>query len=233
MTADEVYRWLEQEIIVGALQPRERLLEVALCHQLKISRSLLREVFRRLEGGGLVRFSPNRGVAVRDFTPAEIENAYAVRLQLEHMAAPLIFERLTPKDLKDLREIAARFAGAVEAGDVREMVFSNRAFHEGLAAVSGNGFLEQLLRTAFLHTHQARHLAWANIQSGRQSVREHTGLLTALARRDLPGYVLAITRHLGRGTSDYRRVAAAPPAGIPRETARRRPSRAPHAKKES
>lgn len=215
MTADEVYRWLEQEIIVGALKPRERLLELALCEQLGISRTLLREVFRRLEGGGLVRFQPNRGVAVRDFTPEEIEEVYSVRLVLEKMAAPFVIERVTKEDLRTLRQLNRAFEMACKRADRPAMVLTNRAFHEQLVRVGGNRFLCQLLNTAFLHTHQARHLAWADEQSGRQSVREHTDILSAVAEKDVASYVAVIEKHLARGKSDYKRVFAAKrsPAG--------------------
>ena len=88
MTSDAVYRLLEKEIILGHLKPRERLPESALCRRLKASRTLLREVFRRLEGAGLVTFQSNRGVAVRDFSPSEVEDVYYLRTVLERAAIP-------------------------------------------------------------------------------------------------------------------------------------------------
>jgi DNA-binding GntR family transcriptional regulator len=206
MTAVEVYGWLEQEIIVGALKPRERLLELELCKHLGISRTLLREVFRRLEGGGLVKFHPNRGVAVRDFTPDEIEDVYSVRLVLEKMAAPLIIQKVTTDDLRTLRKLNRAFEAAFGRADMPAMVLANRDFHGQLARLSENRFLCQLLNTAFLHTHQARYLAWADKQSGQQSIREHCEILSAVAQKDLARYVRVTEKHLARGKGDYQRV---------------------------
>jgi DNA-binding GntR family transcriptional regulator len=209
MTADEVYVWLEQEIIVGALKPRERLLELELCKHLGISRTLLREVFRRLEGGGLVKFHPNRGVAVRDFTPDEIEDVYAVRLVLEKMAAPLIIQKVAKDDLRTLRQLNQAFEAAVGRADMPAMVLANRAFHGQLALLSGNRFLCQLLNAAFLHTHQARYLAWADKQSGQQSIQEHREILSAVAQNDLARYLSVTEKHLARGKGDYQRIFTA------------------------
>ena len=85
MTSDAVYRLLEKKIILGHLKPRERLPESALCRRLKASRTLLREVFRRLEGAGLVTLQPNRGVAVRDFSPSEVGDVYQTH-QIRYIA---------------------------------------------------------------------------------------------------------------------------------------------------
>ena len=97
MTSDVVYKLLEKEIILGHLKPRERLPESALCRRLKASRTLLREVFRRLEGAGLVAFQPNRGVAVRDFSPSEVEDVYYLRTALERPRVPSSYSGSGPR----------------------------------------------------------------------------------------------------------------------------------------
>ena len=206
MTSDAVYRLLEKEIILGHLKPRERLPESALCRRLKASRTLLREVFRRLEGAGLVALQPNRGVAVRDFSPSEVEDVYYLRTALERAAIPLIIQRVRPEDIRDLRKLAGEFETACRRGVMAAMILSNLAFHRRLTQVSGNAFLQQSLAASHLQTHQIRYVAWLSPARVQRSIREHKAILTALVQRDRAALWRVVRAHLAAGREDYRRI---------------------------
>ncbi|MEI8190312.1 MAG: GntR family transcriptional regulator, partial [candidate division NC10 bacterium] len=160
MNGESIYRLLEREIILGHLKPRERLLEAELCRRLGISRTLLREVFRRLEGAGLLTLQPNRGAVVRDFSPQEVEDVYYLRSALERAAIPLILSRVRPADLRALRELQRDFECACRAADMGDMILSNLAFHRRLSEISGNPFLCKSLEISNLQTQQIRYVAW-------------------------------------------------------------------------
>jgi DNA-binding GntR family transcriptional regulator len=206
VNGESVYQGLEREIILGRLKPRERLPESPLCRRLGVSRTLLREVFRRLEGAGLVTLQPNRGVVVRDFSAQEVEDVYYLRRTLELAAVPLIVQRLTPADLHALREIETEFERACRQADMAGMILSNLAFHRRLDEVSGNPFLCQFLAISHLQTQQIRYLAWLGGRGVQGSIREHRAILAALARRDAARFGQAIEKHLRHGWGDYRRT---------------------------
>ena len=201
-----VYHTLEREIILGHLKPRERLLEADLCGRLGVSRTLLREVFRRLEGVGLVTLQPNRGVVVRDFTPQEVEDVYYLRTALELAAVPLILRRMTPVDLKALRAVERDFERACRRKDMAAMILSNLAFHRRLDEVSGNPFLCQSLQISHLQTQQIRYVAWLDAARVHTSIREHREMLAALARGDGAQFARTVEAHLQGGKTDYQRV---------------------------
>lgn len=206
MTSDAVYRLLEKEIILGHLKPRERLPESAICRRLKASRTLLREVFRRLEGAGLVTLQPNRGVAVRDFSPSEVEDVYYLRTALERAAIPLIIQRVRPEDIRNLRKLAVEFEAACRRGAMAAMILTNLAFHRRLTQVSGNTFLQQALAVSHLQTHQIRYVAWLSPARVQRSIREHKTILMALVRHDGPALWRVVRAHLTAGREDYRRI---------------------------
>jgi DNA-binding GntR family transcriptional regulator len=206
ITCDAVYAELEREIIVGRLKPRERLLEAALCRRLGVSRTLLREVFRRLVGAGLVILQPNRGCTVRDYTPQEIEDLYYLRTALEQSAVPLIIRRLQAKDLKELKAIQREFEVACRRQDMAGMILVNLAFHRRLDEVSGNSFLCQVLETSHMQTQQIRYMVWMSASRIQQSVQEHRTILAALARRDAAAFKRAILTHLAGFKRDYLRM---------------------------
>jgi DNA-binding GntR family transcriptional regulator len=206
MTGETVYETLEEDIILGRLKPRERLPESALCRRLGISRTLLREVFRRLEGAGLVTLQPNRGVVVRDFSPQEIDDVYYLRTVLERAAIPLIIQRVRPEDLLALRELAAKFEAACRRNSMPVMILCNLAFHRRLARICGNAFLCQSLELSHLQTHQIRYVAWLSDARVQRSIREHRTIIGALARRDAAALRRIVLTHLSAGRADYRRI---------------------------
>jgi len=206
VNGESVYQKLEREIILGHLKPRERLLEAELCHRLGVSRTLLREAFRRLEGVGLVTLQPNRGVVVRDFTLQEVEDVYYLRTALERAAIPLIVARVRPADLRALRELQREFERACRTADMGGMILSNLAFHRRLSQISGNPFLYKSLEISHLQTQQIRYLAWLDAARVQTSIRGHRQIVAALARRSAAAYEQAVLTHLAGGKGDYQRI---------------------------
>jgi DNA-binding GntR family transcriptional regulator len=206
ITGDTVYAELERQIILGQLKPRERLLEATLCQRLGVSRTLLREVFRRLEGAGLVILEPNRGCAVRDFTAQEIRDIYYLRIALEKAAVPLILQRVTDDDLKELRAVEREFEGACRHQDIASIILLNLAFHRRLDDISGNTFLRQYLQTSRLVTQQVRYMVWQSEVRIQKSVEDHQSMLAALTRRNTAAFERAVMGHLTMGERDLERI---------------------------
>lgn len=206
VTSEEIYRELEYAILIGNLQPRERLVEADVCQKLSASRTLVREVFRRMEGVGLIKLSPNCGATVRDFTRDEVEEVYFLRMLLEKAAVPLICRHVTRGDLAGLRALNQTFADACVAGDMPKMIQGNLEFHRRLTAVTRNVTLQQFLEISRLQTHQARYIVWADERSVERSLQEHEEMLAALGRRDARTLKAVILRHIARGKRDYHRI---------------------------
>src|SRR5690349_17862471 len=91
---------LEEDIVLGYLHPRERLVEDALIERFGAKRHAVREALARLERLGLVERQPNRGAMVRALTPRGVEEIYAVREILELAAAREVLRRATPDDIE-------------------------------------------------------------------------------------------------------------------------------------
>ena len=87
---------IEEAILSGQFKPRERLIEMDLIDRFGISRTVIREAFKRLEAKGLIRVIPYRGAVVADLTVEEIEEIYFVRIRLERIAAQLVLKQISP-----------------------------------------------------------------------------------------------------------------------------------------
>src|SRR5262245_2069406 len=87
---DLIVRKLEEDIVLGRRHPRERLVEQDLCADFDTHRGDVRLALFELEKMGIVERIPNRGAIVRDLTPKEVLEIYAVREELEVMAARIL-----------------------------------------------------------------------------------------------------------------------------------------------
>lgn len=66
--SEQVYITLKQAILRGDLQPTEKLNEVKIAEQLKVSATPVREAFRKLAKDNLVVIVPWKGVTVKGDT---------------------------------------------------------------------------------------------------------------------------------------------------------------------
>lgn len=129
----------------GELRPGDRIVEIKLARQLGVGQSTLREALQDLEYRGLVTKHANRGTYVTRLTPKAVEDIYAVRLELEPMAAALAGERVTKEHLTRLREILAKMAEAGRAQNFPELMNNDLAFHQLIWKLSNNATLERAL----------------------------------------------------------------------------------------
>src|SRR5271170_2988720 len=96
---------LEEEIVLGVLHPRERLVEDDLCERFTLKRYVVRQVLAELEQRGLVERRKNVGALVKSYTPREVTDLYAVREILETSAAQRIALPVAPEHLTELTRI--------------------------------------------------------------------------------------------------------------------------------
>src|SRR6202158_6362841 len=91
---------LEEDIVLGRRHPRERLIEQDLCERFKTHRGDIRLALFELEKKGIIQRIPNRGAMVRDLTPKEVTEIYAVREEVEVMAARILPLPVGASDLR-------------------------------------------------------------------------------------------------------------------------------------
>src|SRR5271163_3999356 len=112
--ADVIATSLEEDIVLGRRHPRERLIEQDLCERFDTHRGDVRLALFELEKKGIVQRIPNRGAIVRDLTPREVMDIYAVREELEVMVARILPFPVAPSWVAQLEQIQERHSAAVE-----------------------------------------------------------------------------------------------------------------------
>ena len=198
---DKAYDRIKSAICKRQIRQGSRLAEATLASRLKLSRTPVRSALRRLSYEGLVEFVPNRGAQVIRPTEEEIRQTFAVRTQLEKMAASLAASRIEPAQieaLKDLIEKERRIFGLTDMQQSQTDYYEvNDAFHLGIAGQSGNEVLrshiENLLHKTTIHLILFDPY---NQMELNPSPEEHEMIIICLANGDGPGAEEAMEQHL-------------------------------------
>ncbi|MGH3448364.1 MAG: GntR family transcriptional regulator, partial [Nocardioidaceae bacterium] len=135
MRPDEIASALRRAVRERAIPPGEALNQDLLARQYGVSRIPLREALRTLVGEGLVAMKPGLGAVVSELKPAEVEELYALRLQLEPPLAPDIVDHLGRRDVAELAELVETMA-ALGPDDTEDWSSANYRFRRRLYELS-------------------------------------------------------------------------------------------------
>lgn len=196
LVAGEVVDALEEDIVLGRLHPRERLVEDALIDRFDAKRHTVREALACLERIGLVQRIPNRGAFVRELSPEEVENIYAVRELLEVEAARLVVERSGPQLITTLSGIQQRHDAATRAHDLASAFRLNIAFHRAFFEWCGNPELVEAIEAYGQKAHGIRSLSLGRAGYLSQSGKDHWAIVRALQRRNAPLVAELCSKHI-------------------------------------
>jgi DNA-binding GntR family transcriptional regulator len=193
---------LRDEIMSGATDPGERLVEEQLTRRLGISRAPLREALRLLAEQGLVEHVPRRGSRVATLSDRDVEELYSVRDVLERHVVQTALPVAAGTDLGGLRAALDAMAAAAGAGDRLAVADSHRAFHVALAALSGNRQLSLVYESVLvkIQLYMALNLRReAESAAGpTDGVRRHRRLLRAIQGGDRAEILRELAAHGAR-----------------------------------
>jgi DNA-binding GntR family transcriptional regulator len=205
-TADRIATRLEEDIVLGRLHPRERLVEQDLCARFDTHRGDVRLALFELEKKGIVQRIPNRGAVVRDLTPKEVMQIYAVREELEVMAARILPFPVSRGDLAKLDELQRRHSAAVDNEDMLTVFYTNLHFHQTLFGLCGNACLIESIKQLEQKVYGIRFYANAFPEALDRARRDHGAMIKAL-RAERRDDLIALTRsHLKPSPQAYIRA---------------------------
>jgi DNA-binding GntR family transcriptional regulator len=201
-----IARSIEEDIVLGRRQPRERLIEQDLCDLFRTHRGDVRLALFELEKKGLVERIPNRGAMVRGLTPLQVKEIYAVREELEVMAVRIIPFPVAARDIDRLEELQREHAAAIARGELLNVFYSNLGFHQSLFGLCGNACLIETVDLLAQKVYGIRSYANAFPEQLDRARRDHLDMIKALrgSRRD---DLIALTRrHLKPSPEAYIRA---------------------------
>lgn len=175
---------LENMILIGMFQPRERLVENDLAQKMGVRRNWVRDALKILESKGLVKTVPYRGAMVRDLDEQEINEIFQVRVVLEKLATRLACENFKKPDGKALRKIADQIKDSYKRNNFEEMIAANVQFHNYITELSKNSTLIQMISQLRIRFHIFNTFAWSSPEIVDLILKEHEQFIKGLAKKD-------------------------------------------------
>jgi DNA-binding GntR family transcriptional regulator len=198
---------LEEEIALGQLAPRERLIEEELAERFRVKRHVIRQALADLEMMGIVVRQPNRGAAVRYYGADEVEQLYLVRALVERRAAELISLPAEPDVISALQKIQDRHSAAAEKGDLRTVFRQNLQFHRTFFAICGNLPLVEVIEQMALKTHAIRSYSIGDPALLAVVRKQHQRMIDLLGTKDRKALIAVISEHICPAKDNYLRLA--------------------------
>jgi DNA-binding GntR family transcriptional regulator len=203
-SSDGAFRAIRRAILDGTLAPGERIIEQQLAAKLDVSRTPVREALQKLEREDLVERS-GRSMTVRTYTADEVRDIYDLRAHLESFAARLAADRITPRELAELRTAQDRIDAAVEAdagGEPerrREPARLNQHFHLLVVRAARSAPLRRTVdgvgQTPLIY----KAYLWHGPEEKRRSSEAHRELIELLEARDGERAAEVWQRHIWMG----------------------------------
>jgi DNA-binding GntR family transcriptional regulator len=198
---------LEEQIALGQLAPRARLVEEEIAKRYSATRHVVRQALSDLEAMGIVVCHPNRGASVRDYDAPEVEQHYVVRTLIEQRATELMPLPADRKVIDALQKIQARHSFAVEKGDLRTAFRENLLFHRTFFAMCGNIPLVELIEQMALRTHAIRSYSIGDPLLLNVVREQHQLMIDLLSTEDRRSLVDVVVRHIQPAKDAYLRLA--------------------------
>jgi len=201
---ETVYNILKSRIEQLQYAPSQRLVIDTLARELGISQVPIREAIRRLEAEGLVHYSANTGPIVAPVSRDQWFQLKEIVAVLEGYATASAAPNIGPSEIAVLRKINSDMEKALTALDLPTWLSKNREFHEVIHAQCENKALAAELSDAIRRTDTVSLLVFARergviiqtlgINFGRETIKNHEEIITALAQRAPASRIERITR---------------------------------------
>lgn len=204
---NEVAAQLRERIFAGSLAPGSFVDELALCNELAISRTPLREALKVLTAEGLMTHQPRRGCFVSEITERDLDQIFPVIALLEGRCAYEAANNATDADLDALQQLHERLSRHAQARRINDYYDVNFAIHEAIITLANNRWLGQVIGDLRKLVKLARLQQLHAPGRLEQSLSEHMAVFAALKARDAEGAEAAMRTHLTRQRVALRELA--------------------------
>jgi DNA-binding GntR family transcriptional regulator len=191
--SDSIAKRITQQIVLGELQPGEKLVEQDYAQEYGTSRSPVREAIYLLTIEGLVERIPRRGAVVKEYTKNEIYDLLEVRNMLEKMAMDRI--KLQGTDPKLLQEMKKQLNEMKLVEDVTSYTQLNHSFHMCLIKMSKSNTIMNVYSRLGWPLLRIQSLSFARQGNIEKSISEHEKIVELLSNQNMKELSMVLAKH--------------------------------------
>ena len=197
---ERAYERIKHGLLNNDYPPGTFLSERQLAEHLGMSKTPVKAALERLESEGFITVSPQQGIVVRELSVREIADLYEIRAALESYTLKALAGKLTPNQIKRVRENLGAYAALRGTGNVADGVELDATFHTQFVEFLGNGeilrVMTQLREKMQRVVTQVFRLSPLRIDT---SYDEHSAIAGAVIDGDGTRAAELIVRHLELG----------------------------------
>lgn len=201
---EDIYRRMMSDRASGLLDQENS--EAELLARYAVSRGVIRKLLMRFAAEGLIHRLPGHGWRFADSLVGDeaYRESYEFRMAVECAALRSPYFRADQKQLGPIRRAHERLLADQDRTTGSDEWFRvNAAFHENLAACSGNRFLTEAVRQQNNLRRMHESASYEDLPAARinQSCREHLAILDAVDSGNLDWAEALLRQHLREASS--------------------------------
>ncbi|MDQ0871824.1 DNA-binding GntR family transcriptional regulator [Paenibacillus sp. V4I3] len=200
--SDNAYQVIRDAIVSLRLEPGQMVYEAELGSTLGVSRTPIREAFRKLMAEELIEVQPQRGARIAYMSKKKIDEARFVRISLEANAFKEVAKLWNPEEVR-FQRLYAQVKGIL--ADQKKMVDEqnfdtffqlDEKFHYTLLETTGNTTLISIINQMRGHLNRMRYLELQETKHMRRLVTEHEGIFDAIISNNLELTERLLSEHI-------------------------------------
>lgn len=179
---ERAFNQIQEWIIDGTLQPKEKLNDGELAQALGVSRTPVREALQLLNVQGFVEMQPGVATQVTTVNKDDISKILPPLAVLQALASELATPVIDNQSIDSLHDINIEFAKAITEGDYYSALKLDEQFHKSIVDITQNPYITNTI--SMLQAHVRRLFFYKSIILTTDSVGEHEAILQAFGCRD-------------------------------------------------
>lgn len=221
-------RKVQQALIEARAFDDHPLNEANLGQRFGVSRAPIREALTVLEYQGGIRRRQRKGIYLTRPTTSSTADIFDLRAVLEEFAGRLAAERAAPKDIRRLKKLATKLAGAQRRHDEKLCDRLDIEFHETVLALARHAALRPCLAGLNMLAQTVRYLGRRGIRDPfRPNPYSHAKIAAAIAARNGKAAGRLLRKHVEHAKRiAVEHVLRARIAGFPNPNETKRPDQA-------
>lgn len=192
----DIYQQLRERIVSVELVPGTAMSESRIAEGFGVSRTPVREAFKRLAEDGFLDVIPQVGTFVARIDLRAVRDNHFIRETLECRIVELCAVRMDGAARRALRANLAEQSAALAAHDPVAFFRADEALHVLLARTAGHENAWHVIHQAKSQLDRVRRLSLADPGRSRRRLKEHRAIVASVADGDAAGAVGAMREHL-------------------------------------
>jgi DNA-binding GntR family transcriptional regulator len=180
---DHVFRELCELILNGEIAPGQLITIQTLADAFGVSAMPVREALQRLTAARVLTVISSRSIGIPPLTRERLSDLRRVRLEVESLAATWATPNIAATEIVELEDYVRSLSAAALAGDNKQYLRWNRAFHFAIYRAAGSDALSAIIETLWLQISPYFHLLHASGNYFKAN-EQHEIMLAALRARD-------------------------------------------------